>query len=126
MSFERSVVLLGAALFALFGISALLWPEETASLARISASHPSARNEVRAFFGGIELGFAAFLVLEARRHLDVPLRLLLLTVGGSLTGRFLSIVQDGVEGGYVPAAITIDAAMFVLAFVAFRRIRERR
>ena len=60
MSVPRILILLSAAAFAGFGVWFLAAPSALEDFASIGLSDPAARAEIRAMYGGLELGLAAF------------------------------------------------------------------
>ena len=61
MTFPKLVVYLSAATFADFGAWLMLAPTALEDVASVGLSNPEARAEIRAMYGGLEIGIAAFL-----------------------------------------------------------------
>lgn len=80
------------------GAAFLAAPEGTGALVGVSLPSVTARNDVRAVYGGLQLGCATFLGLcAARRQWLVPgLAAQLLTLGGLFAARLVSLAADGV------------------------------
>ncbi|MFT6400156.1 MAG: hypothetical protein ACJAYU_004926 [Bradymonadia bacterium] len=80
-----------------FGLAFLLWP--SAMTADLDITLPTARAdiEIRAFYGGLELGFGAFLLLAARRHSwQVPALVgAAMLLGGAGTTRVVGQLLEG-------------------------------
>jgi hypothetical protein len=68
VNLPRIIVLLSAAAFAVFGVLFLVAPTWIAGQVDLHLLSATARTEVRAFYGGLELGTAAFLALCAQRE----------------------------------------------------------
>jgi hypothetical protein len=63
----RAFLLLGAAVLAAYGVVFLLSPAVLGGLVGLGFEDPNAFVEIRAFYGGLELGLAAFLLWAALR-----------------------------------------------------------
>lgn len=113
---------IGAISFAVFGIWLMVRPRALAAV-DIAADTGNARAEIRAMYGGLELGIAAFLALSLWRPelSEAALWFQLLALGGLVLGRLIGI---GVERGGVKgllwffAAIETGAVLLTLAAVA--------
>jgi hypothetical protein len=90
-------LLLSALTFAAFGVAFLVAPVAMIGLVELGASSPTARAEVRAMYGGLELGIAAFLFACLARRERVAAGLLCSTIAlaGLALARGASIVLDG-------------------------------
>ena len=66
--FAITCVLVTAAIWAALGAWLLIWPDRLPASFGV-ASSPAMRTEVRAFYGGLELGIAACLLILVRRDL---------------------------------------------------------
>lgn len=92
----RGVLGLGALLYLTLGVWLLIWPEGL-GVVGLSAETPAARTELRATYGGLELGLFAFLAWCAcggRERLRVGLVGLGLSTLGFAFGRVIGIVWD--------------------------------
>mgnify|MGYP001794720457 CR=1 FL=1 len=92
----RFLLGLGAAVFAGFGLAFALFPTPLAAFVEIEASTPSARADVAATYGGLELGVAAVLVWMLRRG-DIRTGLIVaaLTFGGLGAVRLAHLAASG-------------------------------
>ena len=89
--------------------------------AAVILAEPTAITEIRAFYGGLEIGLGVF-VLSAlpRRELhSAALLLLLLTSTGLLLGRAYGAAVDGVEGSYLYYALAFELPLWSLAASAY-------
>lgn len=126
MTFARAVLVLGVLAWAGFGGMLLLWPERLAGVG-LDVATPLARVEVRGFYGGLELGLAAFLAwctASADRYRP-GLLLCALALGGTAGGRLTGIA---LEGGTTTASMwgfvaleLCGAALCVAALVRLAR-----
>ena len=116
---------LAAAAFAAAGATFTLAPG-LLRLVELAPATPTARSDVRAVFGGLELGIAGALAVCARRPAWRPVGLLLqgLAFGGLALGRLLSLGLDGVPGRITFALWMPELLGATLAVVALRRLRE--
>jgi hypothetical protein len=116
-----ALVLLG------FGMAVLLDPAVLRS-AGVVAPEAAGAVELRAFYGGLELGLAAFLLLALRRpEWYVPaLAMQVLALGGVATARLIGIVLTPTSEALVFASLLVEAAGAALGIVALRRLRARK
>ena len=79
-----------------FGLAFLLFPTEMASTLDIRLDDPTAIIEIRAFYGGLELGIAAYLFYSAFRPALVRPALLLITLmlGATSITRLLGVLSS--------------------------------
>ena len=115
-----------------FGMAYLVSPVSMLELTGGSASTPAAATDVRATYGGFQLGLGAFLIWSALASQRVASALLALSlIAGAIGGcRLLGVLIDG---GFGPtlligpihiSALVFELATGVLAFVAFSRARD--
>lgn len=109
----RIVLAISALVFLSFGFVCMFWPQAIMGLAHIELSHPSALTEIRAFYGGLELGLGAFLVhcVVNQRHLSTGLWLCVLIMSGIVIGRLIGVATDGTEGLFVYLALGLEAPL---------------
>ena len=110
--------------FAVFGAWLLVSPT---SLVRIGVllTLPNAVTEIRAFYGGLELGIAAFFFLALRRPAWFAPALVLqaLALGGTAAARIFGILAGGTTE-IMLALAAAEAAGCVLAIVALSGLRR--
>ena len=113
---------LAAAAFAGPGLAFLLAPEYL-RLVDLTPTSATARSDVRAVFGGLELGLAAFFAVCARRPAARRAGLLAaaLAFGGLALGRLLSLAGDGVPRALTFALWAPELLGCGLALAALRR-----
>jgi hypothetical protein len=116
---------LGALGFIGFGLAFLLAPG-LLGLVELDASTPSARSDVRAVYGGIELGVGAFLAVCARRApwQRAGLTAQALMLGGAALGRVASVAADGLPRPLALGLGALELLGAVLTVVALRALRE--
>ena len=115
---------IGAISFAVFGLWLLIRPRALAAV-ELLPDTGSARAEIRAMYGGLELGIAGFLALALWRPelSEAALWFQLLALGGLVLGRLVGI---GVERGGVRGLIwffaAIEAAAVILTLAAVAQL----
>jgi hypothetical protein len=109
-----------------FGVAFLVAPAPMAELVHLSVEHPVARTEVRAFYGGLEMGLGVFLLLCLVRRGAARLGALALALlaGGTAVGRVFGIIADGSAGTAVLVILVVEATFALLGTVVY--IREGR
>ncbi len=121
----RGVLVLTALLFAVAGASFALAPELLARIG-IELRTPAALNDVRAVYGGLELGVAAVLghcALRASR-VEAGLWIAVATLGGMNAARVLSVPLDGAPQGTVVTAWAGEAVALAAAAAALLVLRR--
>ncbi len=112
-------LMLAALLFAGFGLASLFQPERIAGMVGIRASTTAGRSEIRAVYGGLELGLGAFLVycaLDAQR-LELGLLLVVLTYGAAAVGRMIGIALDRPVEGVTRRILVAEVAFAIVGLV---------
>jgi len=108
--------------FGYFGVVFLLDPAGYASKVDLVAATPSARAEVRAMYGGLELALAVFLATCAQRPEWWRLGLLLSAVAflGLGTGRAVGLALEGVAPPFMRLLLASEVVLAALALWAMR------
>jgi hypothetical protein len=122
--FARLVLWLSALAFAGIGAAFLVAPEAMAGRVGVSLAGATAANDVRAVYGGLQLGVAAFLARCARRPdaLETGLTVQLFTFGGLAAARFASLLLDGDPGALGLALHAAEIVGFACGAVARARL----
>jgi hypothetical protein len=126
LSFARLVLRLSALPFAGIGLAFLLFPAAMAAHVGVSLAGATADHDVRAVYGGLQLGCAALLWLGAARAERVRPALLaqLLLYGGLAGARILGWALAGAPGPLGLALHAGELAGFAAAGFALRRLRR--
>jgi hypothetical protein len=113
MTLDLIALWLGTLTFAFFGVWLLLRPNALRGVGVVAES-PDGRAELRAMYGGVELGIAAFLGLCLLRpdFTEPGLWLQLLAIGGLAVGRLIGIA---LETGGVSKTTWFFASLEILA-----------
>ena len=119
MSFDRAVLALLGAFVLLAGLACLAAPASLAQQAGWSAT-PAGLTEIRAFYGGLQIGFGCFLIWCSREHTRTFFGLLVegLVVGGVGMARGLGMLIDRSPTMYLLGNLAVEAATVALVAVA--------
>lgn len=96
-------------------IQAILDPQAIFDNVQVQLGNITARNSVRALYGGVNLAFGLFWIYAAFRHQTMGLLLALLYTGGFAIGRILSILMDGMPGGFATQWLITESVFAILA-----------
>ena len=126
MSLDRVVLALSGAFVLVAGVSCLVAPASFAQQAGLAAV-PSALTEIRAFYGGLQIGIGCFLFWCIRQRTLTFAGLLLvgLAVGGAGMGRGFGMLVDQVPTAFHLTNLAIEAATVGLVVAAISRSRRR-
>jgi hypothetical protein len=126
--FVLGVLCLGAVGYAAFGVQWLAHPEAMARELGIILTNADATSDARAVYGGMELGFAAFLAYSAwspaRRSQGVAAAMLVLTGLGLARLAGILVAPDAVTGA-TKQLLGTDLGGAALCTVAFFVSRGR-
>lgn len=124
--FDRILLAVLTAFVLLAAIGCLVAPASFAQQAGYSTT-PSALTEIRAFYGGLQLGIGLFLAWCLRVPDRVLHGLLLgaLAVGGAGLARTFGVVMDQAPTSHHLANLAIEAVTVLLVVVALSRARRR-
>ena len=132
MSVERSspfaltIVLLTALTFIGVGVSFLVDPTGMAALVDIEATSALARNDIRAVYGGLEVGVGiALLAALAGGGPERPLKSTIYLFGAIVLARSLSIAVDGKPGDPGALLLGLELLCFTCASLALTTLRRR-
>jgi uncharacterized membrane protein len=126
MKLARGLVLASAVIFVAVGAGFLIVPKQYANILEISLPTAMARTDVRATYGGLELGFGIFLILcTVRREWIRPgLWALALTVSGFATGRLFGFLAEGTINNFMLFFLVLELAVALLAVFLLRRLQD--
>jgi hypothetical protein len=124
----RTLLSLGALLLGGFGLAFLFWPRWLGAEVALDLTAPAAATDVRAVYGGFELGIALFLGYCATRRETTRLGLLAAVLGtlGFAVGRAIGMVT---EGGITHVHLTMlvfEAVTGGLAWFVYARLAPAR
>jgi hypothetical protein len=124
VSFARLVLALSALPFAGIGLAFLLAPAALAAHVDVALGSATADHDVRAVYGGLQLGCAALLAWGAARPERVRFALIaqLLLYGGLAAARVLGWAVAGAPSALGLALHAAEALGFGAAWLALRRL----
>ena len=110
--FTRGFLALGALVLAAYAVAFLVSPALLGSLVGLAFEDANAFVEIRAFYGGLELGLAGFLAWAALRpvHSRSALVLFAFAFGAAGAARAWGIVEFGFAGPSQPLVALIELA----------------
>jgi len=122
----RAVLLALAAGFVAFGVAFLLSPAKLGALADLSTTSKLGLIELRAFYGGIEIGLGVFLAVTAmRREWQLPgLLCALLALLGVSAARIYGMTVEGWPGPMVLAFLALELGGVVAAGFGLMRMKR--
>ncbi|MBI3200817.1 MAG: DUF4345 domain-containing protein [Myxococcales bacterium] len=122
----RVVLLALAAGFIAFGVAFLLAPQKLAAYADVSTTSRLGLVELRAFYGGVQLGLGVFLAVTAmRREWQLPgLLCALLSLLGVFGARIYALTAEGWPGAMVLVFLAIELAGVVAAGFGLMKIKQ--
>ena len=126
MTFARTILVLNALIWAGFGLFLFICPETLGGV-ELAVESATARIEVRGFYGGLELGIAAFLSWAALDPTRFRTGLMgaVCTAGGLATGRLAGIAIEGTGSPQMFAYFGCEVLGFSLSLVALKRLERR-
>jgi hypothetical protein len=115
--------MLTALVFGGFGVAFLVWPT-LISWADVELTSSAARTEIRAFYGGLEIGMAVFFLLAALRPAWFRAGLILqaLSLGGIALGRVFGLLVDRDLEPLLVMLITAETIGALIGLVALWRL----
>jgi hypothetical protein len=123
VSFSRLVLALSALPFAGIGLAFLLAPAALAARVGVSLGSATADHDVRAVYGGLQLGCAALLLFGAARPERVRFALTaqLLLYGGLAGARLVAWAAAGAPSGLGVSLHAAEMLGFLAAWLALRK-----
>lgn len=122
------VTAISAVVFIGLGVAFLFAPLTMATWIGIMANTPSGMTDIRATYGGCELGIGVFLAfcLVRRTWLDAALVLQAMTLSGFATARVLGIASDGPQAAITYVAFVTEAGGVAAALIALTWLARER
>ncbi len=116
----RAFVWIAAAIFVVAGLSYLISPASLTQATGVSAD-ASGLTDIRANYGGFQLGFGVFLVWCARARVSTGLLLTALVLGAVLLSRVAGLLTDGSVTTYHLSALAFEVTLTTLALWFYAR-----
>lgn len=126
MLWSKLFLAVQALVLAGFGLAYFIQPEAMASLSGMLLMQSAAVTDVRAYYGGLQLGLAAWLVLALLRPRlqEATWMLLVLLYGALALARLGGLWLDGgAQQTFNLAALLFESVCAGLAFVCLRQTR---
>ncbi len=120
------VVFVTAAVYAGFAVWLGFWPAALLETFGIENSTPAMLTEIRAFYGGVEIGIAVvMLVLWKQGNTSASLLIGGLPLAGSASGRLLGMLADGYSSMHLVLAAVelVGFAACMLAYFTTKAVR---
>lgn len=105
-------------------VQAILDPQTIFDQVQVQLGNLTARNSVRALYGGVNLAFGLFWLYAAFRQQSTGLLLALLYTGGFAIGRILSMLMDGMPGAFAMQWLMVESIFALLAAALLYWIRR--
>jgi hypothetical protein len=107
-----------------FGFLYLFAPESMTDPTGFPALGPNALTDVRATYGGLQIGLGLFLLWAVREEVRVRPALVLqvLLIGAVALSRAFGIAVDGARSGVLVGALVTEISLTLLALVALGRL----
>ena len=119
----RMLLFACALIFVVAGAAFLVAPEQFGKVIELSAPTAMARTDVRATYGGLELGIGIFLIICAARSewIRAGLWALGLATGGFATGRLTGILVEGTASRLMLICLVTEIIVTFLSILLLRR-----
>jgi len=120
-------LILCALAFIYIGLATFHDPLAALAPVEITSNSVSALNELRANYGGLQIGIGLLLLIGALLPSMTRPALLVqaLLVGGLAAGRLISIGLDGLPNGFVLMLLALESTIALLSAVFFLQGRKR-
>ncbi|MDJ0848847.1 MAG: DUF4345 domain-containing protein [Myxococcota bacterium] len=127
MSFARIYLRIVGAMTVLFGLIYLLAPESMTGPAGFGALASGGLTDVRATYGGFQLGMGAFLLWAASddRRVAPALVLVALSIGAVGTSRAVGLLLDSSVNWFHGLGLATEIVLTALTIFALGRVRSR-
>lgn len=125
MTAPRLILALSGLAFLGFGVAFLVSPVAMADLVGLPLTTPTATTEVRAMYGGLEIGLGvALLTLLGRRdHVATGLRVALCVFAGLAAGRLTGLLLDGLWQPIMWLLVAVEVVGAALVFWALQQVQ---
>lgn len=101
-------------------VQAMIDPQSVMDFVNVQLENISARNSTRAFYGGVNLTFALFLIYGAFKMQREALILAILYGGGFVIGRIYSIIVDGTPSTFIFTWLGIETFLTIVSIVLLK------
>jgi Domain of unknown function (DUF4345) len=105
-------------------VQAFIDPQTIMDFVSVHLDNISARNSIRAYYGGVNLAFALFLIFGAFKMQREALILASLYGGGFVVGRLYSILTEGQPSTFILTWLTIESALTLISLTLLYRMKK--
>jgi hypothetical protein len=105
-------------------VQAFINPQSVMDFVDVQLNNVSARNSTRAYYGGVNLTFALFLIYGAFRMKREALILAALYGGGFVLGRVYSILLEGTPSNFIFTWLGIESVLTIIALTLLYKLRK--
>lgn len=120
-TFRKIVLLVTALFFVGFGLAFLFQPFSMMEMIGISLNNSTASSDIRAVYGGLEIGVGLSLLYFLCKDIQAGLILGAFALAGFACGRLVGIVLDGSPSTMTLVLFGSEVLNFVLLAVGIRR-----
>ncbi|MBC7541553.1 MAG: DUF4345 family protein [Candidatus Sericytochromatia bacterium] len=123
----RLLLMLNSLVFGVFGLLFLIWPAGMAATVGLAAANPTGIIDIRATYGGLELGISALLGYCAISIGGTAFGLLAATCAftGFAGGRLIGIIANGGAVGLIWGILACDVLLVALNAWMLRQMQGR-
>ena len=115
------LILVGLA-FLNVAIQSFINPQSIMDFVNVTLDNISARNSTRAYYGGVNLTFALFLIYGAFKDKKTALILSSLYGGGFVLGRVYSIVFEGQPSTFIITWLIIELTLTIVSLFLLKKL----
>ena len=122
------VYLIGFGLLSIaFGVGYLFSPGLLAEPAGLTDLSPAATTDIRASYGGFQIGVGAYLLWAAgaQERLGSALLLAALSIGSVFTSRLLGVLMDGDLSDFHLSGLIVESVLTISSLLALKRVGLR-
>jgi hypothetical protein len=105
-------------------VQAFINPQSVMDFVGVSLNNISARNSIRAYYGGVNLTFALFLIYGAFKNKPTALILAALYGGGFVLGRIYGIVTEGMPSNFIFTWLCIESVLTAISLFLLLKIKK--
>jgi len=126
MGLVKAVLILSGLVFLGFGIAFLADPEGLAKMAGLRFAQPRASAEIRAMYGGLQVGLGLFFLVASHRTrwIRAALAVQALTLFGLAGGRLIGMIHLPGFDGLMTLFFTIEVLGGIVGLITFRHAKE--
>ncbi len=120
----KTFLILTGLAFLNIAVQAIINPQSVMDFVNVELGNISARNSIRAFYGGVNLFFGLFLIYGAFKMQKEALVLTVLYGGGFVFGRIYSILLEGNPSSFIWTWLCIESVLTIISLALLNKQRE--